>query len=236
MQTGPIRQVLEGAKAGSEDDWALVWTVEELESERVEVEKGWFSDVEREVFRLDPLTGRGFGGDAGGAQPDPAAAAVPGAGGEGSGRVPVGAEIRGGQGRAGGGLCVRTGMSAPRDEMELTEEAIRRAVCGGGGDAGGVRPCAAAGEGGGDRSAAEADRSPGVGARPRFRSTTPGLVTQPSAKAEGVRLVDRVMAVGEDDPIVAPVEASVLQALAAGAGDRAGAGRADFGSDGTDRS
>jgi hypothetical protein len=57
MQTGPIRQVLEGAKAGSEDDWALAWTVEELESERVEVEKGWFSDAEREVFRLDPLTG-----------------------------------------------------------------------------------------------------------------------------------------------------------------------------------
>ena len=61
MQTGPIRQVLEGAKAGSEDDWALVWTVEELESERVEVEKGWFSDVEREVFRLDPLTGADSG-------------------------------------------------------------------------------------------------------------------------------------------------------------------------------
>ena len=26
-------------------------------SERVEVEKGWFSDSESEVFRLDPLTG-----------------------------------------------------------------------------------------------------------------------------------------------------------------------------------
>ena len=103
-------------------------------------------------------------------------------------------------------------MSAPRDQMELTEEAIRKQYA-----------AAAAMLAGFDHAprlakavapvAAEADRSPGVGARPRFRSTTPGLVTQPSAKAEGVRLVDRVMAVGEDDPIVAPVEASVLQAL-----------------------
>ncbi len=103
MQTGPIRQVLEGAKAGSEDDWALAWTVEELESERVEVEKGWFTDAEREVFKLDPLTGADIGRDAGGAQPDPAAAAVPGAGREGPRGVPVGAEVRGGQGRTGGG-------------------------------------------------------------------------------------------------------------------------------------
>ncbi len=61
MQTGPIRDVLEGARAKPEEDWALAWTVEELESERVEMEKGWFSDAEREVYRLDPLTGADTG-------------------------------------------------------------------------------------------------------------------------------------------------------------------------------
>ena len=59
LQTGPIREVLEGARAAEGDDWALAWTVEELESERVEEEKGWFSSVEREVFKLDPFAGRG---------------------------------------------------------------------------------------------------------------------------------------------------------------------------------
>ncbi|MCU9847435.1 hypothetical protein OEZ60_05400 [Defluviimonas sp. WL0024] len=59
LQTGPIREVLEEAKSPKGEDWALAWTVEELESERVEVEKGWFSEVEREVFRLDPFAGRG---------------------------------------------------------------------------------------------------------------------------------------------------------------------------------
>ncbi len=59
LQTGPIREVLGDAKSPPGDDWALAWTVEDLESERVEVEKGWFSDVEREVFRLDPFAGRG---------------------------------------------------------------------------------------------------------------------------------------------------------------------------------
>lgn len=55
LQTGAIRDVLEEVKAQPAEDWALAWTVEELESERVEIEKGWFSDVEREVFRLDPV-------------------------------------------------------------------------------------------------------------------------------------------------------------------------------------
>lgn len=59
LQTGPIREVLEEARSPKGEDWALAWTMEELESERVEVEKGWFSNVEREVFRLDPFSGRG---------------------------------------------------------------------------------------------------------------------------------------------------------------------------------
>ena len=55
LQTGAMREVLDGAKATEGEDWALSWTVEELVSERVEVEKGWFSETEREVFRLDPF-------------------------------------------------------------------------------------------------------------------------------------------------------------------------------------
>ncbi|MGR3661520.1 MAG: hypothetical protein ACU0CA_10115 [Paracoccaceae bacterium] len=59
-QSGPIRKVLEDAKSPEGDDWALAWTVEELESERVETEKsGWFGTVERQIFALDPFSGRG---------------------------------------------------------------------------------------------------------------------------------------------------------------------------------
>jgi hypothetical protein len=59
-QTGPLREVLEEAKSPPGEDWALAWTVEELESERVELEKsGWFGSVEREVYALDPFSGRG---------------------------------------------------------------------------------------------------------------------------------------------------------------------------------
>ncbi len=59
LQTGAMREVLEEAKAGPGEDWALAWTVEELVSERVEVEEGWFSRTEREVFRLDPFAAQG---------------------------------------------------------------------------------------------------------------------------------------------------------------------------------
>lgn len=61
LQTGAIREVLEEARAPAGEDWALVWTVEELESARVEIEKGWFSETEREVFRLDPFAAQGAG-------------------------------------------------------------------------------------------------------------------------------------------------------------------------------
>ncbi len=59
-QTGPLREVLRDARAPEGQDWALAWTIEELESERVTEERvGWFSTVEREVFALDPFSGRG---------------------------------------------------------------------------------------------------------------------------------------------------------------------------------
>ncbi len=59
-QSGPLRDVLEQAKSPPGEDWALAWTLEELESESVaEVRSGWFGTVEREIFALDPFAGRG---------------------------------------------------------------------------------------------------------------------------------------------------------------------------------
>ena len=60
LQSGPLREVLRDARSPEGQDWALAWTLEELESERVtEVRAGWFSTVERQVFALDPFSGRG---------------------------------------------------------------------------------------------------------------------------------------------------------------------------------
>ena len=60
QQAGPLRAVLREARAPEGQDWALVWTEEELISDRVIEEKaGWFSTVEREVFALDPFAGAG---------------------------------------------------------------------------------------------------------------------------------------------------------------------------------
>ncbi len=58
------------------------------------------------------------------------------------------------------------------------------------------------------------ERSPGIATRPRFRSTTPGLVTRSTVRPGGVRLVERIEALG--DGLVSPVQASALQALRRG--------------------
>jgi energy-coupling factor transporter ATP-binding protein EcfA2 len=58
------------------------------------------------------------------------------------------------------------------------------------------------------------EKSPGVAAMGRrFRSTTPGLVTRSTARAEGVRLMDRIAEKDEDDPLTSPVQAAVSQGL-----------------------
>jgi len=59
-QSGPLRQVLEEARSPVGEDWALVWTEEELVSEATRQEKsGWFGTVQRETFALDPFAGQG---------------------------------------------------------------------------------------------------------------------------------------------------------------------------------
>ncbi len=62
LQSGPISRVLEDARAPEGQDWALVWTVEDLVSDREEtVKDGWFSTRPKQVYRLDPLTGADTG-------------------------------------------------------------------------------------------------------------------------------------------------------------------------------
>jgi energy-coupling factor transporter ATP-binding protein EcfA2 len=61
-------------------------------------------------------------------------------------------------------------------------------------------------------AAAVAERSPGVGAARRFRSTTPGLVTRQLVRAGAVHLMDRIEAQGGDG-LVSPVSATVLGVL-----------------------
>ena len=102
-------------------------------------------------------------------------------------------------------------MTGARDTMELREEAVRAQY-----------DAALALLTGFDHAprlarAAEVvavERSPGVGVRRGFRSTTPGLVTQPVARAGGVRLVERVQGLG--DGLTSPLQASVLGALRRG--------------------
>ena len=57
LQSGPIAQVLANARAPAGEDWALVWTIEDLISVQEEMQEGWFSSTPRQVYRLDPLLG-----------------------------------------------------------------------------------------------------------------------------------------------------------------------------------
>lgn len=60
LQSGPISDVLMTAKAPETEDWALVWTIEDLLADRAEqVRDGWFSTVERQIFKLDPFLPQG---------------------------------------------------------------------------------------------------------------------------------------------------------------------------------
>lgn len=102
-------------------------------------------------------------------------------------------------------------MSIPADQMELREDDIVKHY-----------PAAVAMLHGVDHTPRIAkgttvdpvpERSPGIGRRPRFRSTTPGLVTRSTARPEGVRLIDRIEACDGGDDLISPIQATVLQAL-----------------------
>lgn len=57
------------------------------------------------------------------------------------------------------------------------------------------------------------ERSSGIGTRRRFRSTTPGLVTQRRAASGAVQLIARVEGADGDDALMSPLQATVLHAL-----------------------
>ncbi|KEJ90816.1 AAA family ATPase [Sulfitobacter donghicola] len=57
------------------------------------------------------------------------------------------------------------------------------------------------------------ERSSGVGTRRRFRSTTPGLVTQRRTASGAVQLIARVEGADDDDALMSPLQSTVLHAL-----------------------
>ena len=57
------------------------------------------------------------------------------------------------------------------------------------------------------------EKSPGIGTRRRFRSTTPGLVTKSTARAEGVHIINRVQENDDSEVLMSPMQANVLHSL-----------------------
>lgn len=69
QQSGPLREVLSQAAEKPGDDWALAWTTETLIASDTEYEAaGFFSSIERQIYKLDPFAviGEGGGQDASG--------------------------------------------------------------------------------------------------------------------------------------------------------------------------
>ena len=97
-------------------------------------------------------------------------------------------------------------MNGSKDQMELPEAAIRAQYGAALALLTGLDHTPRIGK----AVALAAEASAATGLRPRFRSTTPGLVTRPTARAEGVRLLERVEG-GSD--LVSPLQASVLHAI-----------------------
>jgi energy-coupling factor transporter ATP-binding protein EcfA2 len=101
-------------------------------------------------------------------------------------------------------------MSQTTDQMELREGDIRKHY-----------PAALALLTGFDHSPriatgaapAAVERSSGIGTRRAFRSTTPGLVTQRVARAEGIQITRRIEETEGGDGLISPLQATVLQAL-----------------------
>ncbi|MCO4847502.1 MAG: ATP-binding protein [Yoonia sp.] len=101
-------------------------------------------------------------------------------------------------------------MSQTSDQMELREEEIRSHYAAALGLLDGFdhSPRIASGA-----AAPVAERSPGISAGRRFRSTTPGLSTRRVARAEGIQLTGRIEAVEGGDGLTSPLQAHVLQGL-----------------------
>ena len=57
------------------------------------------------------------------------------------------------------------------------------------------------------------ERSSGIGTRRAFRSTTPGLVTRRTARAQGVQVLSAIEDAGDEEGLVSPVQAAVQSGL-----------------------
>ena len=57
------------------------------------------------------------------------------------------------------------------------------------------------------------EKSSGIGTRRRFRSTTPGLVTRRTAVSGSVQLMAQIEAAGDDDALISPLQATVMNCL-----------------------
>ncbi|PVA07547.1 AAA family ATPase [Thalassorhabdomicrobium marinisediminis] len=57
------------------------------------------------------------------------------------------------------------------------------------------------------------ERSAGIGTRRRFRTTTPGLVTRSTVRAEGVQLRARIEGADDGEALTSPTQATVFHAL-----------------------
>ncbi|MGA0541442.1 ATP-binding protein [Neotabrizicola sp. VNH66] len=96
-----------------------------------------------------------------------------------------------------------------RDTMELKEEAIRAQYEAALGLITGFDHAPRLGK---PLEVAVAERSPGLGTRPRFRSTVVGMAARPvSTRPGGVRLLDRIE--GLSDGLVSPEQAAALNVL-----------------------
>ena len=102
-------------------------------------------------------------------------------------------------------------MSNTSDQMQLKEDLIREKYKAAEALLDGFDHAPRLAKNNGVKPAAE--RSPGVGTRRRFRSSTPGLAARSTARPEGVHIAQRVMDSGADDPLTSPMQASVLHGL-----------------------
>ncbi len=102
-------------------------------------------------------------------------------------------------------------MSQTADQMELREEDIRKHY-----------PAALTMLQGVDHAPRiakatapdpQAERSPGVGVRRTFRTTTPGLVTRQTTRPEGVQVLARIDGADGADGLMSPLQAHVAQGL-----------------------
>ncbi|MFV0493062.1 MAG: ATP-binding protein [Pseudorhodobacter sp.] len=99
-------------------------------------------------------------------------------------------------------------MSTPRDTMELREEEIRSHYAAALDLLNGFDHAPRLAK---PAETATPERSPGIGVRGRFRSTTPGLVTRSTVRPGGVRLMERVE--GLSDGLLSPLQAAALNSL-----------------------